>query len=235
MDIREAVIWSDEAVLAINKPAGLRTIRDGYDPNLPHLAGLLEAAYGRVWTVHRLDKETSGIILFARSGVAHRSLNEQFRQRETQKEYRAIVIGYPEWEKTTIALPLKIDGDRKHRTTIDHQHGKAAETGLAVLRTAEGFALLSAFPHSGYTHQIRAHLAAAGLPLLADPLYRSLQPATTLQQAAEERSHSLPIRRVALHAFQLSFHHPFSGQPITLAAPYPADFAETVALLFPDK
>ncbi len=232
MDLQSAIVWFDEAIIAINKPAGLLSIRDGYDPSLPYLAGSLEATFGQVWTVHRLDKDTSGIILFARNAEAHRALNQQFMQRETNKEYHALVIGYPEWETITISLPLLTNGDRKHRTVIDHQRGKAAVTQVEVVQAAGGFTLLKALPRSGYTHQIRAHLAAMGLPLLADSLYKSLKPVSRLQEAALERSHTLPIQRVALHASRLSFRHPRSGQALTLEAPYPADFASTVGILF---
>ena len=232
MDLQNAIVWSDEAIIAVNKPAGLLTIRDGYDASLPYLAGMLEANFGQVWTVHRLDKETSGIILFARSAEAHRALNQQFKQRETKKYYHAIVIGAPEWQTITIALPLFTNGDRKHRTIIDHQRGKTATTQVDVIRTAGGFALLNASPRTGYTHQIRAHLAAVGLPLLADPLYKSLKPVTRLQEIAYERSNTLPIQRVALHASRLSFCHPLSGQTVTFEAPYPVDFARTVDILF---
>jgi len=232
MDIQNALIWADESILAINKPPGLRTIPDGYDPLLPHLAGMLKSTFGQVWIVHRLDKGTSGIILFARSSEAHRSLNSQFKQRETRKTYRAIVIGYPEWETTTVKLPLRTNSDRKHRTIIDHQHGKPAETFLQALHLSEGFALLNAYPITGYTHQIRAHLAAVGLPLLADPLYKSLKPVTQLQEAASARSTALPIQRVALHAHRLSFRHPSSGQDLTLEAPFPDDFHNTQTALF---
>lgn len=232
MDIQDSVVWSDEAVLAINKPAGLRTIRDGYDPSLPYLSAMLEAAFGRVWTVHRLDKETSGLILFGRSADAHRSLNQQFKQRETQKEYHAIAIGAPEWSTTTISLPLLINGDRKHRTVIDHQRGKPAETYLEIIQSADGFVLINASPRTGYTHQIRAHLAAIGLPLVADVLYYSLEPLTRLQETAYERCPALPIQRVALHASRLSFRHPLSGQPVSLEAPYPEDFRKAVSILF---
>jgi len=232
MDIQDWIVWSDESVLAVHKPAGVLAIQDGYNPAIPYLSGMLNDAFGKVWTVHRLDKDTSGIILFARSAEAHRLLNEQFMQRETFKEYHAIVIGLPDREKMTISLPLFVNGDRRHRTVIDHQRGKPAETSISLIRSSEGFSLISAFPRTGYTHQIRAHLAAAGLPLVADPLYKSLKPLTPLQEAACKQSLSLPIHRVALHAFRISFQHPLSGQMLTLEAPYPEDFSRAAAYLF---
>jgi RluA family pseudouridine synthase len=225
------LLWSDEALLAVNKPAGLLTIRDGYDPTLPHLSGLLEAQYGRVWVVHRLDKDTSGVILFARNAEVHRELNRQFANRETHKIYYAIVVGEPDWEETAVRLPLTVNGDRGHRTIIDPRHGKPAETHLSVLEQYAGFTLVIAEPHTGYTHQIRAHLAAIGLPLLRDPLYRNLQPQTSAQAHAARVIDHLPIRRTALHAFRLSFLHPAAREHMELDAPEPEDFRETLHTL----
>jgi RluA family pseudouridine synthase len=232
VDIQEQILWSDESLVAVNKPAGLLSIVDGYIANLPHLAGLLQARYGRVWTVHRLDKDTSGVIIFALTADAHRSLSEQFQKRQIQKEYHAIIVGYPEFETMNIDLPLLVDGDRNHRTIIDHQTGKPAETTVTVFDQAAGFALLAAFPHSGYTHQIRAHLAAIGLPILFDPLYKSLKPQTALQAKAKETAALLPIQRLALHARTLKIAHPISGVDLHFDAPYPADFSQAVQELF---
>jgi RluA family pseudouridine synthase len=225
------VLWSDESLLVINKPSGLRSIPDGYDVSLPYLAGLLQEAYGRVWVVHRLDKDTSGVILFARSAMVHRALNQQFEERKTRKEYHAISTGMPEWETFSITLPLKVDGDRKHRTVIDHQTGKPAETSVAVLQRLGVFTLLAALPHTGYTHQIRAHLAALALPILHDPLYKSLEPETQAQIQAREQTPSLPIKRLALHAYQITFTHPVTGEALTVRAPYPEDFQDTINTL----
>ena len=211
------LIFQDHDILVINKPPGLRTIPDGYNPALPHLAGLLKEQYGPVWVVHRLDKDTSGIILFARNAEAHRTLNLQFEHREIHKVYHALVTGSPEWDEYEIDLPLRVNGDRKHRTVIDPRLGRPAATGCRTLRRYAGVTLLAAQPHTGYTHQIRAHLAALGFPLLGDPLYHSPQP--------ENLRAVIPsFPRTALHAFQLSFLHPTLAQPVIWQAPYAPDF-----------
>ncbi len=229
------VLWSDDSLLVINKPSGLRTIPDGYNPSLPHLIGQLQEAHGRLWVVHRLDKDTSGVILFARSAEAHRNLNQQFEERKTRKEYHALCIGMPAWEALTISLSLVVNGDRKHRTIIDPQAGKPAETEAAVLRRLGVFTLIAALPHSGYTHQIRAHLAASSLPILNDPLYKSLKPETAAQIEARDIARDLPIRRVALHAYQIVFAHPISGQSMNIQAPYPDDLNQTIKYLQQDR
>lgn len=229
MDLQ--ILWSDDNLLIVNKPAGLLTIRDGYHPGLPYLSALLEKEYGRIWVVHRLDKETSGVMLFARNAAAHKNLNAQFEQHQVKKIYHGIVVGMPEWETIAITLPLKIDGDRRHRTVIDHQTGKEAQTDIRVLRRLGLFTLLAAHPYTGYTHQIRVHLAAIGFPLLHDPLYKSLQPETQVMLEARKLTPLVPIHRLALHAFQISFIHPITGLPMEAEAPYPGDLEQTLEFL----
>ncbi len=216
------VLWSDPAVLAVNKPAGLRVIPDGYDPTLPTLAALLQPEWGKLWIVHRLDKDTSGVLLFARSAEAHRVLNGQFAQRSVTKIYHALTVGEPAWDTQTINQPLRINGDRAHRTIVDQHNGKPAQTDVRILRRFETYSLVEARPHSGYTHQIRTHLAFVGLPLLGDPLY---QYPPTWQGVKVERSTAPAIQRTALHAFQIEFAHPTRGQTLTFLAPYPDDFS----------
>ncbi len=164
--------------------------------------------------VHRLDRQTSGVIVFARTAAAHRSLNTQFEQRQAVKTYHALVQGVPAWESRSVHLRLRADGDRRHRTVVDPGHGKSAETELLVLERFESFVLLQATPHTGRTHQIRAHLAALGHPLVSDPLYGgSLLP-------------DLP--RLGLHAYALRLFHPESGKEMVFTAVYPQDFEQAI-------
>jgi RluA family pseudouridine synthase len=205
------VLWSDETLLAVNKPAGLPALPDGYDPTAPYLAGVLQPIFGRLWVVHRLDRDTSGVVAFARSSQAHRALNTQFEQRQVSKVYHAIVTGNPDWAERTARQPLLADGDRRHRTIVDPRQGKKAETSFKVLEQFRGFALLEAAPHTGRTHQIRAHLAALGYPIVADILYGG-NPEPGL------------IERTALHAGKLTLSHPSTGERLVFEAPYPEDF-----------
>ena len=214
------IIFSDPDVLAIDKPSGLLTIPDGYHPDLPCAIHLLQESQGQLWVVHRLDKETSGVLLFARNAYTHKFLNEQFQNRQVQKIYRAIIAGTPDWDRQAIDLPLKVNGDRKHRTRVNMADSKPAQTDITVMTRFPGYTLIEARPHTGYTHQIRAHLAAMGFPIVCDPLY---------DQHALDHAHILS--RLGLHAFQISFLLPDSTVPMTLIAPYPEDFQAALTRL----
>jgi RluA family pseudouridine synthase len=179
---------------------------------------LLKPYYGRVWIVHRLDRGTSGVLLLARSAEAHRALNLQFDQRQVTKVYHALVSGSPDWDTKTVDLPLRIDVGHKHRTTIDSIRGKAAVTHLRVLERFAGYTLVEAIPETGRTHQIRAHLAAAGYPLAADELYGS--------GPAGDGPPVIP--RLGLHARHLTIEHPILHSILHFEAPYPEDFAQAL-------
>ncbi len=133
MEISNLILWSDSTLVAVNKPAGLLTIADGYNPTLPYLSQMLQSLFEKVWVIHRLDKDTSGVLLFALNAEAHQHLNRQFQLRETSKEYHALVLGNPDWEHKTISLPLIVNGDRDHRTVVNLSAGKPATTEATLL------------------------------------------------------------------------------------------------------
>jgi RluA family pseudouridine synthase len=204
-------IYQDDYLLAVNKPAGLPTLPDGYNRAAPCLIDLLKLQVGRVWAVHRLDRGTSGVIVFARTAEVHRALNIAFDAHDIHKVYHAIVIGAPDWDEHLIDLPLRPDGDRRHRTVIDRARGKPAVTRVCVLERFAQHTLIEAKPETGRTHQIRAHLAALDLPLAGDVLYGGTDAASLTQ-------------RTALHAHSIEFTHPVTHESVRLSAPYPEDF-----------
>jgi RluA family pseudouridine synthase len=211
------VLYQDGAILVVNKPSGLATIAEGWAPEAPNLRRILEMTWGRLWVVHRLDKVTSGVIVFARHAEAHRALNRAFEQRAVVKRYHAIVCGRPPWQQITARQPLRAGVGHAKRTAVDRQRGEPALTRFRLREQLAGHALLEAVPETGRTHQIRAHLLALGFPILGDSLYGA--PATSL------------IARPALHAFSLSIPHPLSGEPLVFQASYPSDFMAALQAL----
>ena len=211
------ILFEDPVLLAVNKPAGMAAVPGGWEQAGPSLLETLEAERGRLWIVHRLDRVTSGVIVFARSAEAHRTLSQEFESRNVHKTYLAIVCGAPGWNDYACRLPLLVDVGHNHRTVVNKKKGQEALTRFRVRERFTGHALLEASPETGRTHQIRSHLSALGFPILADTLYRA-EP-TDL------------IDRPALHAQSLRLTHPQSGQPLALTAPYPDDFAAALARL----
>jgi RluA family pseudouridine synthase len=222
------IIYQDATLLVVNKPAGIATLPDGYNPTLPHIKSILEQQYSRLWIVHRLDKDTSGVLVLARTAYAHRSLNTQFEQRQVSKVYHALVFGNPDWHETTVNMPLRPNGDRQHRTVVDPQNGKPAVTHLTVLERFGEHSLLQAIPETGRTHQIRAHLASLGFYIVGDKLY-----ARRIDAQVQEKARKLDLPAdsgltMGLHAVSLELSHPLSGERLIFRAPYPAELAALI-------
>jgi RluA family pseudouridine synthase len=204
------IIYKDEHILVIDKPAGIPVLPDGWEQDAPYLVKMLEEEYGKLWVVHRLDKGTSGVMIFARDAESHRALNTQFENHEAMKTYHAIVEGNPKWDEKVTKFPLRANVGKKHRTAVDDKNGKPAETHFRVIKRYQEAALVEAKPMTGRTHQIRVHAYALGHPLVGDVLYSA------------QETHL--ITRPALHAQSLSFVHPVTNERMRLAAPHPADF-----------
>jgi len=204
------ILHQDEHIVVLDKPANLSVLPEGWDPDAPYLRQMLEEEYDRIWVIHRLDKITSGVMVFALTAEAHRALNRQFERHEVEKVYQAIVEGVPPWDEHTARHMLQTNVGRKHRTVVVHKRGKNSETEFKVLNRGQAGALIEAHPKTGRTHQVRVHLSALGYPLLGDVLYGASE--TDL------------ILRPALHACLLAFNHPITGQKLAFSRPAPEDF-----------
>src|SRR5690349_18502719 len=164
------IIYEDNYLIVLDKPAGLSVLPDGWEKDSEYLVKMLEAKFGKIFIVHRLDKITSGVMVFAREAETHRALNTQFENHDAQKTYHAILEGNPKWEEKVARHPLRANVGHKHRTTEDDKDGKPSVTlGRVIIRYPES-ALMEAKPMTGGTHQIGVHAYALGHPLAQDVL-----------------------------------------------------------------
>jgi RluA family pseudouridine synthase len=208
------IIYEDNHLIVVDKPAGLPVLPDGWEKDSPYLVKILEEGYGKIFIVHRLDKITSGAIIFGRDAVTHRELNIQFEGHQAEKIYHAIVEGNPKWDEKFARFPLRANVGHKHRTMVDNKNGKPSETHFRVIKRFEAAALVEAKPMTGRTHQIRVHAYALGHPLVGDVLY-----------GAQE---TFKFARPMLHAQSLSFLHPMTNERMKFSAPHPTDFEEAL-------
>ncbi|HLP08188.1 MAG TPA: RluA family pseudouridine synthase [Opitutaceae bacterium] len=228
VDIPLAILFEDEHLLAINKAAGM-VVHPGAGTGedtlvhalLAHCRGGLSGIGGveRPGIVHRLDRETSGVILVAKHDAAHRALAAAFARRDVVKEYLALVAGVPKTAAGRIEKAIARHPTQRHRMKAVTTGGRASRTDWTAVETWAPFAaLVRCRIYTGRTHQIRVHLSSAGHPLLGDVVY-----------GYRERSTPLAVPRVMLHAEHLAITHPITGASLDLRAPLPEDFAETLA------
>jgi len=216
-------LYEDEHIIAIDKPAGLLSIRDGYKPDLPNVHSTLQQNTPKIWIVHRLDKETSGVMIFAKTPNAHSKLNQQFEHHLISKNYVAIVWGRFDQINQTVELPLIINADRRHRTRVTKKYGKRAITHIHLIHQFHHLAYISVIPETGYTHQIRAHLSEIGHPIFGDNLYGNLHKKNN--QKVNQNS-VIQASRLFLHCHKLVFLHPVLEIEIQLQSPVPSEFNE---------
>lgn len=224
-----SVVYSDSDIVAVSKASGLCVAADRYNSDAPRLDVMLEREFGKVLAVHRIDKDTSGLVVYARNGAAQRALSLQFQNHTVRKTYHCLVYGRPEWEELTVTLPLLPDGDARHRTVVRRRGGKPSETYFRRLACAGRYTWLEARPRTGRTHQIRAHLASQGVFIVCDPLYSGNQHPVLLSEIKRGAWRGDPLEerpllsRLALHSYELGLSHPATGERISFRAPYPKD------------
>ena len=224
------VLMEDEALLAIDKPAGV-AVHGGSGVSFGVIEQLRRArpASANLELVHRLDRETSGVLLVAKKRSALKNLQDQFRDRETGKTYLALVLGLWPSNKKVIDSPLfkyTVDtgvGEGERRVKVvgkDDPNGMRSITLVRVARTVGPYTLLEVTIKTGRTHQIRVHLASQGHPIAGDDKYGDFEHNKLLQK--------MGLKRMFLHAWQLKFQHPQSGRLTTLQAPLPPELKSFV-------
>ena len=234
MKISEFIVYEDDNLVAINKPPGLLSIPDRQGKEIS-LKTILKEKYGNIFTVHRLDKDTSGLIVFAKNETSHKHLSRQFEERQTKKIYQGLVLGSLPDKKGSIDSPIA-EHPALNGTMVIHRNGKQSLTEYEVLEDFSIYSLVQFRIHTGRTHQIRVHMRETGHPIACDDLYgdgkpilvSSLKSKFKLSKDAEEERPILG--RLALHSFQLGLEN-ISGDIIELEAPLPKDMRATLQQL----
>jgi 23S rRNA pseudouridine1911/1915/1917 synthase len=233
-DIPLDIIHEEEHYLVINKPAGL-VVHPGTGEKSGTLVNALLHHYPEIarvgviyrpGVVHRLDRETTGLILVARTNLARYHLVEEFKNRRVDKEYLAVVVGNIPFHSDYIDLPLGKDPRNPERVRVDRAYGKPASSFYEVIENFDGFCAVKVNIHTGRTHQIRVHMNHIGFPLVADPVYgkgkRQIFKAVVEDLAAAGKP--VPaISRQALHARRVAFLHPITKEKVVFEAPLPQD------------
>jgi 23S rRNA pseudouridine1911/1915/1917 synthase len=235
------ILYEDDAIAVINKPPGMVV-----HPGKGHWSGTLTAALQfhfdslssaggptRPGIVHRLDRDTSGVIVVAKTDLVHLRLAAQFEKRTVEKEYFAVCAGVPDRDRDTIDLPVGMHPHQREKMAVrrDHPTSRHAQTFYEVVERFDGFSAIRALPKTGRTHQIRLHLANIGCPVLCDRLYGGRAVITRGEITRDASDTEELLNRQALHAWRLKIVHPTTGEPIEFIAPLPGDIEAVLAAL----
>jgi 23S rRNA pseudouridine955/2504/2580 synthase/23S rRNA pseudouridine1911/1915/1917 synthase len=241
--LRIALLLDDEDLSAIDKPAGVASVRERWHAHLPTAIDMLwdlwcerGADPPRPHVIHRLDKETSGVLLFARHADSQRAVRQQFRARTVEKRYFALTAGCPEPAEGTTEISIEADPAHPGRMRLAHGGGKACVTEHRTLAVHAGHAWVELRPRTGRTHQLRITLRELGAPCVADPYYGDGAPLflSSLKRdyrAGRGEAERPLLGRLGLHAAALTFDHPRSGERITVEAPLPNDLRASLRQL----
>ncbi|UTR15168.1 RluA family pseudouridine synthase [Salipaludibacillus sp. LMS25] len=216
------IIYEDRDVLVVNKPRGMvvhpapghasGTLVNGLMAHCQDLSGINGVL--RPGIVHRIDKDTSGLLMVAKNDLAHESLVEQLKNKTTKRRYEALVSGVIPHDKGTIDAPIGRDPEDRQRMTVTDMHARDAVTHFQVIERFANYTHVACELETGRTHQIRAHMKYIGYPIVGDPKYGS------------RKKHAFPINGQALHAELLGFVHPRTGEDMLFRAPLPDDLKD---------
>ncbi len=232
------IVFENDSFVAVNKPAGLLSIPDR-EQTQTSLKDILLEKYGAIYTVHRLDRDTSGIIIFAKTEAVHKYFSKLFEGREIEKYYMGLVHGIPSPKKATIDAPIAEHGVQKGFYIV-HQRGKPSVTDYEVIEENKMFSLVQFQLHTGRTHQIRVHCKNMGHPLACDELYGDGKPVllSSIKKKYKLSKHDYEERpmlnRLALHSYRLKFTDA-DGKVIDLKAELPKDIRALMTQLQKNK
>jgi 23S rRNA pseudouridine1911/1915/1917 synthase len=243
-DIPLDILFEDDSLVVITKAADM-IVHPGKGNYHGTLAGALQfhfdqlsdmAGQLRPGIVHRLDRNTTGVILIAKDNQVHSRLSSQFEKREVTKEYRALVWGRPEFDSDLIETHVCVHSGKREKMQVCEPGGKSREatTWYEVIKRFKKATYVRLLPKTGRTHQLRVHMNHLGHPIIADSLYRGQSQATAADLTPDSRADTespILIQRQALHAMRLTFRHPHSGKEMTIEAPLPADMQATLDYL----
>lgn len=222
------IIFENEDYLFVSKPSGLLTIPDRHNESIPSLVTLLKIIYENIWIVHRIDKETSGCICFAKNENAHKHASILFEKRGVIKKYLCLINGTPHSSTGIINEPIAEHPTIKGKMCINYKGGKESITEYSVVESFGKYSLVSCLIHTGRTHQIRIHMANMGHPVLCDSIYGGGEPIllSSFKRKYNFSKYQLDesplLSRIALHSSSISFKG-LNGDQIDAVAPLPRD------------
>ena len=219
------LLFMDDDIAVLNKKSGLLTAQDKHDATSPRLDLIAQKKIGTLCAVHRIDKDASGIVIYARNDSAAAFLRREFEEKRAHLVYHALVYGRVGFESELVALKVLAESDEKHRTVCNQKFGKPCATHFRALGSTQAFSWISAESEIDRAGQTRAHLKHLGLSIVCDSLYGASSRGVFLSEFkrawnGDEKKERPLLSRLALHAYSLSIKHPVTAEEMTFVAPY---------------
>jgi 23S rRNA pseudouridine1911/1915/1917 synthase len=229
------ILFEDKDIIVLSKPSGVFSIPDRYEKKAFNLYNYLKRKYGNIFTVHRLDKDTSGIMVFAKNANSHRELNRQFSENKVKKIYHIIIEGVLNKDELDIDIPIAPNPAKKG-LSIPSARGKPSLTKLKVLERYRNSTFCECHLITGRHHQIRVHCSAIGFPLLVDEYYGNNKEfyLSGIKKKFNLKKNTIEkpiIDRITMHSFELSFMHPTERKTLNFRCEYPKDFSALIQVL----